>query len=149
MDDANLAAAAARGDGGALAKLAERYRRYIYAVAYKVALNEEDALDITQNVLLRMMQKIGSYRGAGAFRSWLATIAVREALNHRHRHQPRETAYDPSVLERLTEERPCTGAEGRNPREALETARRLELVEEALSDLSVQQRAIFVLRLRE
>ena len=36
-----------------------------------------------------------------------------------------------------------------NPRDALETTRRLSLVEEALEGVSAQQRAIFVLRLRE
>jgi RNA polymerase sigma-70 factor (ECF subfamily) len=146
LEDASLAAAAAGGDGGALATLAERYRRYIYVIAYKIVLNEEDALDITQNVLMRLVQKIGSYRGAGAFRSWLGAIAAREALDHR-RGGRRETALDPAVLETLTDGR--MSSRERNPRELLETARRLSLVEEALAGVSAQQRAIFVLRLRE
>ena len=45
MDDSTLAARAATGDQAAFTLLIERYRRYIYTIAYKIALNEDDALD--------------------------------------------------------------------------------------------------------
>ena len=46
MEDNRLVAAAASGDQEAFTVLVERYRRYIYTIAFKVVLDEDDALDI-------------------------------------------------------------------------------------------------------
>ena len=150
MDDRSLAAAAAGGDREAFAALVEHYRRYIYAIAYKISLHEEDALDITQNVMLALVRKIGLYRGDGPFRSWLAAVAAHEALNFVRRRSRRvEAPTDPADLDKLTAARGNPSAAHADPREAAEHAQRRRLVEEAVAGLSPQQRAIFLLRFRE
>jgi RNA polymerase sigma-70 factor (ECF subfamily) len=148
LQDNDLAAAAARGDQEAFALLVERYRRYIYAIAYRIALNEDDALDITQNVFVRLVEKIGAFRGRGPFRAWLATIASREALSHLRRPaRRREAATEPDALERLADHRGASRSG--DVRQALDDAYRRRQVEEAMMTLSPQQRAIFALRLKE
>jgi len=146
-EDKNLAAQAAQGDREAFASLAERYRAYVYTIAYKITLNQEDALDVAQNVFVRVAEKIGAFNGRGPFRSWLATIAAREAINHCRRPSRRETAMDPETVGRLSESQ--DGGLERNPRTEADKAQRLELVESAMASLPPQQRAIFTLRLRE
>ena len=104
MDDKRLATAAANGDQEAFALLAQHYRRYIYAIAYRISLNEEDALDIGQNVLLRLARKIGQFKGSGSFRGFLATMTAREAINFtRHRSRQHETTMEPSDIEKIAE----------------------------------------------
>ncbi|MCX7016019.1 MAG: sigma-70 family RNA polymerase sigma factor [Candidatus Sumerlaeota bacterium] len=147
MDDRSLATAAAKGDAGALATLVERYRRYVYAIAWRIALNEEDALDIAQNAFVRMVERIGDYNGRGEFRSWLATIAARQAYDFLRRPERREEPAAPEQIERLSDARQHDARA--NPRRALETADRRRQVEEAMALLSPQQRAILALRLFE
>ena len=147
MEDNELAARAAAGDRDAFAILFERYRRYVYTLAYKVTLNVDDSLDITQTVFLKLASKIGQYNGQGAFRSWLASIAAREAVDHTRRPCRRETATDPEVLGMLSEQ--SENSDGCHPRKALEEVERHQLVESAMEDLSPQQRAIVALRLAE
>jgi RNA polymerase sigma-70 factor (ECF subfamily) len=147
LEDQRLAAAAANGDDEAFTILVERYRPYVYTVAYKIVLDPDDALDITQNVFLRLVEKIASFNGRGTFKAWLATMASREAINYLRRPSRRETATEPDVLAEMSDR--LRRGEVADPREALDTAQRRRLVETAMADLSPQQRAVFALRLRE
>ena len=147
MEDNRLAAAAAGGDDEAFTRLVERYRSYIYTIAFKMTLHEDDALDVTQNVFMRLVEKIGSFRGRGTFRAWLATITVREASGFLRRPSRREASTNPQVLACLSDK----DQENKPPdqREALDASQRRQLVEAAMAHLSPQQRAIFALRFKE
>lgn len=147
MEDNQLVERAARGDRDAFAILFERYRRYVYSIAYKVALDVEDSLDITQTVFLKLASKIGQFNGQGTFRGWLATIAAREAIDYTRRPSRRETVTSPEVLEEISEHSSDLNKD--NPRKALEAAERRELAELAMVNLSPQQRAVVMLRMAE
>jgi len=147
LEDNRLAAAAARGDDEAFTILVERYRSYIYTIAFKITLHADDALDITQNVFVRLVEKIGSFNGRGPFRAWLATIAAREASDFLRRPSRRETSTDPQVLASLSDKRQNNRAP--DQRDVLDTSQRRRLVEAAMARLSPKQRAIFALRLKE
>lgn len=157
MDDAILVAKAAAGDQDAFTLLVERYRRYIYAIAYRIALHEDDALDIAQNVLLRLVERIGQFDGRGPFRAWLAAVTAREAVSYRRRSQRRrEDLMAPEEMAAMADGRTADGrtATGGSHApaavaEALDGVRRREMVEAAMADLSPQQRAIFALRFQE
>lgn len=147
LEDQALAAAAAAGDRRAFTVLVERYRRYLYAIAYRIVLDEDDALDAVQNTLLQLARKIGDFGGRGSFRGWLAAIAVRQALDLRRREGRAELPTDPGELATLADRR-HPGAPG-EAREALVLSERRERVAEAMGQLSAQQRAIFALRFYE
>jgi RNA polymerase sigma-70 factor (ECF subfamily) len=148
LDDRELAALAARGDRRALTALIERYRGYLYAIAYRVTLDEDDALDATQIVYARIVERIGEYRGEGSLKGWLGAIAARTAIDAaRRRNRRRETAVDPILLGALADRAPIDGAGA--AREAIEREQRLAMVEAAMADLPPQQRAIVALRLSE
>jgi RNA polymerase sigma-70 factor, ECF subfamily len=153
VGDAELATAAASGDEGAFSALVERYRRFIFAIAYRIVLDEDDAFDIAQNVLLRLADRIGQFKGQGTFRAWLAAIAANEAISHaRSAGRRREDAMDPADIEALSDSRVANGggmSVGDDARESLDRERRMERVEAAMADLAPQQRAIFALRFHE
>jgi RNA polymerase sigma-70 factor, ECF subfamily len=138
--DKHLAARAARGDQQAFTLLVERYRRLIYSLAYRVVLNQEDALDVTQNVYLRLVQRIGTYDGRGNFRAWLATITTRMAIDYLRRKTP--DAFGVDDIEFLADDADC-------PLKTFEEKERHDRVEAAMALLSPQQRAIVTLRLGE
>ncbi len=142
-----MAAAAAAGDSDAFSILALRYREHIYRVAYKVLLNPEDAMDVSQSVLLKLSRAIHSYRGPGRFRAWVSTIAVREALDFLRKPSRQEIAMEPAALN-LLRDCPEEGP-GSDPRSILEKQDLQDRVREEIQYLSPQQRAIFVLYLGE
>lgn len=147
MEDQALAMSAAQGDQQAFTILVERYRRYIYAIAYRVVLHEDDALDVTQNVFLQMARKIGDYDGRGSFKGWLAAITVRQGLDHHRRGAHLGEPTEPEVLARLAERHQAEAPD--SARQALEKKQRRERVAAAMAGLSAQQRAIFALRFYE
>lgn len=148
LEDKDLAEAAARGDQGAFSTLVVRHRPSIYTLAYKISLNEEDALDITQNVLLRLVEKISSFDGRGTFRAWLAVITAREAFSQLRRlSRRREKSVEPRILERMSDQQNNTKSS--NAKVALDAKQQRQLVEHAMARLSPQQRTILALRLRE
>lgn len=147
MDDRELAAAAAGGDQGAFTTIVERYRRYIYAIAYRIVLSEEDALDVTQDVFLLVARKIGDFDGRGPLKGWLATITARQALDSRQRSNRAGEPTEPQLLEDLAGARMEQDWDG--AREGLEREQRRARVAAAMEQLSPQQRAIFTLKFRE
>ncbi len=142
MDDDRLAFAAARGDGEAFSQLVKRYRPYVYTIAYKIVLNPEDALDVTQNLFLKLFQNLGAYREQGSFRAWLAALTARAAIDH-----VRAAKSGANVIPLDDPDR--HKAEQEAPWETLDRDNRLQRIEEAAARLSAQQRAIITLRLRE
>ena len=74
--DADLVAQARNGAAGAVEALATRYRGRIYAFALAMLRHADDAEDVAQETLVRTFASLSSYRGEGAFRSWLFRIAA-------------------------------------------------------------------------
>ncbi len=142
-----MAAAAARGDQAAFNELIRLCSRTIYNVAYRIVLNEQDALDVTQNVYYRIASKLGDFRATGSFRSWTAAIAAREAINHVRSPHHREIATEQETLELVSET--DAGRSAANPRELAVENEQREIILEAMGSLSEQQRGILTLRLLE
>jgi len=77
-----LAQKASHGDSNALYSLCEKVAGSIfYHIKYMLG-NDMDAEDVTQNVLLRMCERIGDLREAKAFRAWLGGIKINETRRH-------------------------------------------------------------------
>ncbi|MCA9442983.1 MAG: sigma-70 family RNA polymerase sigma factor [Candidatus Omnitrophica bacterium] len=119
----------------------------VYNLAYRVTLHEEEALDVTQQVFVRLSEKIHLYDGQGCFRSWLSTMAVRMAIDRTRSKSRREIPTSPEIFE---DRERVAGREGEShPRAVLERRRTTERVAEAMEKLSAQQRAILLLQLHE
>lgn len=76
--DQELIALALEGSTEALSELVERHQRFIYNVALKMVREPDDAADLTQEVLIKMVTKLGQYRMESSFTTWL----YRMVLNH-------------------------------------------------------------------
>jgi RNA polymerase sigma-70 factor (ECF subfamily) len=88
--DFNLTRAAAAGDMRALGELYERYRHRVYAVCISMTRNAAEAEDLTQEVFVSLVKKIGSYRGESQFTTWLHRLTVNCVLMHFRRPSRRE-----------------------------------------------------------
>lgn len=93
MTDYNLSRAAAGGDMRALGELYERYRHRVFAVCIGMTRNPAEAEDLTQEVFVSLVKKIGSYRGESQFTTWLHRLTVNCVLMHFRRPARREQVF--------------------------------------------------------
>lgn len=81
--DAELAHAAASGDQAALEALVRRHQTWVYNLSIRMMLNPEDAADLTQEALIRVVTRIAQFEGRSTFRTWAYRIVVNTMLNAR------------------------------------------------------------------
>jgi RNA polymerase sigma factor (sigma-70 family) len=85
-----LAFAAGEGDSVALERVISSVRDNVYRLALRMLWHPDDAEDATQEALIRIMTRIGSYRGEAAFRTWAYRVAANHILNWRESRVERE-----------------------------------------------------------
>jgi RNA polymerase sigma-70 factor (ECF subfamily) len=88
--DYKLARAVANGNVNALGELYQRHYRQVYAVCLGMMRNPTDAEDLTQDVFVHLVRKIGSFRGESRFSTWLHRLTVNLVLMHMRRPMRRE-----------------------------------------------------------
>lgn len=79
--DEMLVAESVAGDRKALDTLLRRHQDYIYNVALRLFLDPDDALDATQEVLIKVVTSLKTFGGKSQFRTWLYRIVVNHFLN--------------------------------------------------------------------
>jgi RNA polymerase sigma-70 factor (ECF subfamily) len=110
----------------------------IYATAFHLLGNHEDAEDLTQECFVRAHRSLGWFRGEGSFEGWLRTIVVHLALDRRRSHGRRPASEAESVLEGLS------GA--RDPEREAGRREMKHLLDAALARLPDRLRVPLVLR---
>lgn len=79
--DRQLIARLQAGDEKAVRELAERYSGRINQLAMRHMKNREDAEEVTQDVLLKVYRKVGSFRGDAALSSWIYRITFNTSMS--------------------------------------------------------------------
>ena len=74
------------GSRESLTALVERHQPWIYNLAFRMVLTPEDAEDVTQEVLVKLITKLSSFDPAKAkFRTWLYRVVTNHVLNMKKR----------------------------------------------------------------
>lgn len=93
-DDASsdhaLIARAIDGDRAALQALVTRHQPFVFNVAMKMFGSREDAEDLTQEVFIRVITSLKTFRADSTFSTWLYRITVNHFLKTRRRGLERE-----------------------------------------------------------
>jgi len=148
VEDENLAQEAANGNQQAFRTLFVRYRKMVYSIAWRIALNTEDALDITQNVFVAILKKIDTFKGKGSLKSWISSVTANQAISYiRKSSRKKEVPTEPEILSYYAER--FSSSEPSDQRKILLAKQRMEWVEKTMKQLPPQQRAILTLRLHE
>lgn len=61
--------------------LYERYKKYVYTIAYHYAGNREDALDLTQEVFISIFKSLDNFKVEFSLLPWVKRITVNKSLN--------------------------------------------------------------------
>ena len=89
LDETALVAALKRKDEAAFATLVQHYQKRLFGIAYGITLDREESLDIVQETLVRVFQKIDDFRGDAGIATWLYRITVNLSLNWKRRWRRR------------------------------------------------------------
>src|SRR5713226_10007008 len=83
--DAELVEQARNGERAALEKLVLRHQAWIYNIAVRMVFHPQDAEEVTQEVLIKVITKLSTFKGESKFRTWLYRIAANHVLNMKRR----------------------------------------------------------------
>ena len=64
-----------------MAELASDYGPKVYQLAFRYLKNREDAEEVTQDVLMKVVKKIDAFRGDAALSSWIYRITFNTAMS--------------------------------------------------------------------
>ncbi len=147
------------GGGGpdshkALSELLAAYQRRIYSVCFRMVRQPEDAADLTQDVLMKVVENLSNYDGRSKLSTWIIRVAMNASLSHLRRAKTRETKSLDAPNNNRTEsgighaQSRQAGLTGRepSPAENVEQEQHRALVLQALESLDAETKAILVLR---
>ena len=140
--DRKLIDQARAGEPAACDALARRYRRAAYLLALQMLGNRDDAMDVTQDAMLRFFTTLKSFDATRRVQPWLFTIVrnqVRDLWRQRQR-RPGDVGGEPDALVgQLAAPQP-------GPEADLHRRELKERVWRALAGLPAEKREIIVLR---
>ena len=144
-DDQSLVKAAQKGNMGAFEELVARHRDKIYARAFSMMRNEEEATDLSQEAWVKAWQRLKQFQGEASFVTWMTRIVINLCLDQL-RKQKRLRA---ESIEQMDQE--LGGVERHmpvvtpNPTERLERGELRQRIDEALAKLSYEHRTVLIL----
>src|SRR6516225_952181 len=86
-DDPGLVRAAQRGEMGAFEELVARHRDKIYARAYSMVRDEEEAIDLSQEAWIKGWQRLRQFQGESSFATWMTRIVINLCLDQLRKQQ--------------------------------------------------------------
>src|SRR3972149_10556234 len=84
-EDRELVARFKAGDQNAFNQLVRLYQKKVYAVAFRMVRDEEEAKDLTQEVFVKMYKALTDFRGEASVFTWAYRATVNLAINYLRR----------------------------------------------------------------
>lgn len=82
LDEIFLIKSSQKGDIDSFEKLIESHKQRVYGIALKMTKNREDALDASQDALIKVYRSIGKFSFKSSFSTWLYRIVVNCCIDH-------------------------------------------------------------------
>jgi RNA polymerase sigma-70 factor, ECF subfamily len=143
--DPDLVRWAQKGDMVAFEELVARHRDKIYARAFSMMRNEEDAVDLSQEAWVKGWQRLVQFQGDASFVTWMTRIVINLCLDQLRKHK-RQRAESIEALEQdgggVERQMPVVTV---NPTERLERSELRERIDRALNQLSYEHRTVLIL----
>ena len=143
--DEILVRSAQTGDMAAFEELVARHREKIFARAFSIMRNEEEAIDLSQEAWVKGWQRLKQFHGDSSFATWMTRIVINLSLDQL-RKQKRHRI---DSIEQMEED--AGGVERQMPVVAVNPTARLEqrelrqTIDKAMEQLSAEHRTVLVL----
>jgi len=142
--DRELVATAVSGLEGSFEELVRRYQRPISAYVYRMIGNYESALDLTQEIFIKVYSSLRRYREEFKFSTWIYKIAHNCAVDHLRRNASREQSL---VMGPEGDQYDLPVESGRpSPEQESERKERRVEIESVVRSLPANYRALIILR---
>jgi RNA polymerase sigma-70 factor, ECF subfamily len=139
------------GDETAFKELAEKYYRKVYNVVLGMLRNPDDALDVTQDVFVKIYRNLKGFKGDSQLYTWMFRIAANQAIDHKRKLMRRESTFE--YDDKLQTETPIDAPEdllpdrsSGNPQAILSRKELNETIAAAMEKLGKKHREVIVLR---
>src|SRR6476646_92429 len=90
-DDQTLVRDAQKGEMGAFEELVARHRDKIYARAFSMMRNEEEAVDLSQEAWVKGWQRLNQFQGESGFATWMTRIVINLCLDQLRKQKRHRT----------------------------------------------------------
>jgi RNA polymerase sigma-70 factor, ECF subfamily len=145
LAEVELVRLAQRGGLTAFEELVARHRDKIYARAYSMMRNEDEALDLSQDAWVKGWRRLAQFQGDSSFVTWMTRIVINLCLDQLRKQKRQRT----ESIEAMEEG--AGGVERQmpiitpNPTEGLERTELRQRIDRALGQLSFEHRTVLVL----
>jgi RNA polymerase sigma-70 factor (ECF subfamily) len=147
--DAELVERARARDEAAIRAIMQANNRRLYRMARGILRNDGEAEDVVQETYVRAFTHLDSFRGDSSLATWLARIAMNEALGRLRRLRPNVewTTLPPGTLEAQIIQFPLSATS--DPEKTMAQREIQQVVEHAIDDLPEAFRIVFITRVIE
>ena len=148
--DAELIQRARSRDETAVRSIMQANNRRLYRIARGILRNDSEAEDVVQETYVRAFTHLESFRGDSTLATWLARIAMNEALGRLRRQRPAVewNSLPPGTLEAQIIQFPHSGA-SEDPEKSMAQRQIQNVVEHAIDELPDAFRVVFITRVIE
>ncbi|MDQ1327731.1 MAG: hypothetical protein QG641_1014 [Candidatus Poribacteria bacterium] len=132
-----------QGDNNAFDELVKKYQDKIYGQCYHFTYDAGDALDLTQEIFIRVFQSLGNFKAQSSFYTWLFRIVHNTCIDytrHKKAYLDAENIYSEYAFDKAEQSLPSKLAEAKELEDE---------VSKAMNMLSSQARSAIILRYYE
>jgi RNA polymerase sigma-70 factor (ECF subfamily) len=148
--EAELVQRARNRDEAAVRAIMQSNNRRLYRIARGILRNDSEAEDVVQETYVRAFTHLQDFRGDSSLATWLARIAMNEALGRLRRQRPgvEWTSLPPGTLEAQVIQFPLS-AISEDPEKSMAQREIQHVVEHAIDELPDAFRIVFITRVIE
>jgi RNA polymerase sigma-70 factor (ECF subfamily) len=145
--EAALVQRCAAHDEDACSELVSEHQRMVYQLSLNLLGDHNEALDLSQEVFLRVFRTIHRFRGQSALRTWIYRIVVNQARNRQRWWRRRHRAQQVSLDEHIRDHGDVPAqSDGASPDRMLGRKELADRIRTALDHLPFDQKTALVLR---
>ncbi len=89
LEELQLVRACQKGDSQAVADLLQAFQHRVYGICYRMVRHADDAIELTQDVLIKIIEGVHGYDGRAAFSTWVVRVTMNACLSHIRRQKLR------------------------------------------------------------
>jgi len=141
LEETEMISRCQRGDQEALKEIFDKYHKKVYRIAYGVVRQREEALDIVQEVFIKLFHSIKNFKGRSHFYTYLYRMVMNTAIDHARKTGKQIT----SSLDEEGSFQPSDDLE-KGPERILLQKELEERVKGAMEKLPAEQKAALIFR---
>jgi len=145
ISDEELVKSAQKGETVAFEELVARHRDKIYARAFSMLRNEDEALDLSQEAWVKAWQRLSQFQGDSSFVTWITRIVINLCLDQLRKHKRQKTESIDQMDDELGGVERQMPVVNPNPTEKIEREELRIRIDKALAQLSSEHRTVLVL----